>query len=137
MFEKTKRWLDAGWLVFRAASNRVRLAYVAAMTALLLAPHTALAADADLDTMITNGLGKLVKYARYGAIAVAAGVFLVAWAQKSADKDNHATAHKASTAMWVSGIGFVVLVLYKPVLTSLVSWTGMDPAAIPAWVWQS
>ncbi len=137
MFEKTKRWLDAGWLVFRAASNRVRLAYVAAMTALLLAPHTALAADADLDTMITNGLGKLVKYARYGAIAVAAGVFLVAWAQKSADKDNHATAHKASTAMWVSGIGFVVLVLYKSVLSSLVAWTGMDVKAIPDWVWQS
>ena len=135
MIQTAKRWFQLGRSMLRAACNRVRLAYLAVATTLLLLPAAAQADD--LDNMITNGLGKLVKYARYGAIAVAAGVFLVAWAQKSADKDNHATAHKASTAMWLSGIGFVVLVLYKPVLSSFISWTGMNPADIPAWVWQS
>lgn len=95
---------------------------------------TALAAD--LDTSIEQGFGKLVKYGRWTAALVLVAVFLLSWAERSQNSDNPHEVTKATKKMILTGVGFVVVIGYKLVLTGLVNWFGIDPASIPSFLWQ-
>lgn len=116
----------------------IRDATLAAGLVLAAAAGTALAnEEPTLDEMIESGLGKVVKFVRWGAAGVLAAMFLWAWSQKAANRDNSHMAHNMNTAMLLSGLGFVVVITYKYVLRGIVAWTGADPTIIPAWLWQS
>jgi hypothetical protein len=94
------------------------------------------AADADLDTAISAGFGKLVKYGRWTAALILAVVFVLAWAEKGQNSENPHEANRAGRRMLWSGVGFVVVIGYQLVLTGIVKWFNMDPNAIPSFLWQ-
>lgn len=116
---------------------RTRLIHLCLMAAtLLLMPTTALAADPTLDTAIETGFGKLVKYGRWGAALLLAVVFCLAWAERGQNPDNPHEVNKGTKKMIWGGIGFVAVIGYKLILTGLVTWFGVDPTAIPSFLWQ-
>ena|GEM_PF-3665522 len=101
-----------------------------------LGTTTALAADGELDSAIDAGFGKLVKYGRWTAALALAVVFVLAWAERGQNPDNPHEATRTSRRMLWAGIGFVVVIGYKLVLTGIVRWFNIDPSAIPSFLWQ-
>lgn len=110
------------------------------LSGLLLGVSTSALAAADvapdLDTAITQGFGKLVKYGRWTAALVLGIVFVLAWAERSQNPDNPHEVNKATRKMIWTGAGFVAVIGYKLVLTGITQWFGIDPAMIPAFLWQ-
>lgn len=123
MIKQLRKWTAVSWTALTTA-------------AVMLAASPALAADNDLDTAISDGFGKLVKYGRWTAALVLAVVFVLAWAEKGQNSENPHEAGRATRRMVWSGIGFVVVIGYQLVLTGIVRWFNMDPAAIPSFLWQ-
>lgn len=121
------------WRQVGSVRAPLRAAWAAAVLWCLMAA-TAFA-EPTLDEVIENGLIKVVKYVRWGALAVLAGVFLWAWSERAQNKDNHGVVVNANRVMALSAIGFAMVALYRIVLTGIVSWTGADPTVIPAWLW--
>lgn len=103
---------------------------------IMLSASLASAADSDLDTAIDAGFGKVVKYGRWTAAMVLAVVFVLAWAERGQNPDNPHEANRAGRRMMWAGAGFLVVIGYKLVLTGLVNWFNIDPAAIPDFLWQ-
>jgi hypothetical protein len=103
---------------------------------IMLTAAPVLADDGDLDSAISAGFGKLVKYGRWTAALVLAVVFVLAWAEKGQNSENPHEAVRAGRRMLWSGIGFVVVIGYQMVLTGLVKWFNLDPGAIPSFLWQ-
>lgn len=123
MKKTVQRKLMALWSTFLALS-------------IALCASPAWAAVNDLDTAIDAGFGKLVKYGRWTAALILAVVFVLAWAERGQNPDNPHEANRASRKMLWAGVGFVVVIGYKLVLTGLVTWFGLDPSTIPGFLWQ-
>lgn len=112
----------------------------AAGTVMMLVLLTAVAsvahaAEPDLATAIENLLRNLVKFVRWGALAALAGAFLWQWAEKVQNRDNHHAVVAATRNMWIAGLGFTVVALYRLVLTGIVALTGAGTDVIPSWLW--
>jgi hypothetical protein len=120
----------------RKTTHRLLAVALVGSTALLLGQSTSFAADTDLDTAITSGFGKLVKYGRWTAALALAIVFCIAWAERGQNSENPHEVNRGTKKMLWSGAGFVAVIGYKLVLTGLVIWFGVDPAAIPTFLWQ-
>lgn len=121
---------------FRARVFRVCLSVSGV---LLGASGTALAAAQaapDLDTAITQGFGKLVKYGRWTAALVLGIVFLLAWAERTQNPDNPHEVNRATRKMIWTALGFVAVIGYKLVLVGITQWFGVDPTSIPTFLWQ-
>jgi hypothetical protein len=120
----------------RRISARVVALGLVATSALLLGESVSYAADGELDTAIGSGFGKLVKYGRWTAALILAVIFCLAWAEKGQNSDNpHQVSQSAKKMLW-SGVGFVMVIGYKLVLSGLVTWFNVDPSVIPPFLWQ-
>jgi hypothetical protein len=115
---------------------RVWSAGLTASTVALMASGSARADDSDLDASIAAGFGKLVKYGRWSAALVLGIVFCLAWAERGQNPDNPHEVNKGTKKMIWSGAGFIAVIGYKLVLTGIVKWFNVDPAAIPSFLWQ-
>jgi len=122
--------------MMRRISTRVLTASLVASTTLLMNNGAASAADGELDTAITEGFGKLVKYGRWTAALILAIIFCLAWAQRVQNSDNPHEVNAGTKKMIWSGAGFIAVIGYKLVLSGLVAWFNVDPSSIPTFLWQ-
>lgn len=116
--------------------HRLLTVGLSVFTALLLASGTGYAAEGDLDSAISSGFGKLVKYGRWSAALVLAIIFCLAWAERGQNSDNPHEVNRGTKKMIWAGAGFVAVIGYKLILSGLVTWFGVDPGSIPDFLWQ-
>lgn len=103
---------------------------------LTLSAGIAHADDSDLDVAINSGFGKLVKYGRWAAALALAVFFVLGAAERGQNQDNPHEQQRATKKMIWTGAGFLLVIGYKLILSGLVAWFNIDPAAIPSFLWQ-
>lgn len=116
--------------------SRATVMYLATAALSLNLMASPASAAGDLDSSIESGFGKLVKYGRWTAALILGIAFVLAWAQRGQNADNPHEQSKGSKQMIWTGIGFVAVIGYQMALQGLVKWFGIDPSAIPSFLWQ-
>lgn len=117
-------------------STRTQALWVTLTTLTITAIASPAFAAGELDDAIEGGFGKLVKYGRWTAALVLAVLFCLAAAERGQNSDNPHEQQRGTKKMIWTGAGFVAVIGYKLILTGIVTWFGIDAAAIPGFLWQ-